>query len=273
MGCFRTRVRTLSRWHIHECDELCLVSGSGIRLGHAGAETKPSGETLYIFRRGEQHGYWNDSLKEPYMWVLHYRPDEALYRECPSLVSADPSKRILRLDAAQAAAFKSLFVKVLAEHRQTRTGSAAASSAWLRLLLVSVARWCGTETRPKPAAAPQLSDQPIDAEVLALWHLVNDHVSAPADLAGVLKRRVVNYDSLRHRFRKAFNASPMQLLMALRMERAKNLLLESSDPIAEIARLMGYARQHEFTRAFHRAVGCTPTRWREQAAAERRDDA
>ncbi len=35
--------------------------------------------------------------------------------------------------------------------------------------------------------------------------------------------------------------------------------------MADIARDCGYGRQHEFSRAFHREVGCTPTAYRRQA--------
>ncbi len=46
------------------------------------------------------------------------------------------------------------------------------------------------------------------------------------------------------------------------MEHARNLLLESNLSIKEISERIGYARQHEFYRAFRRHVGCGPSDWR-----------
>jgi AraC-like DNA-binding protein len=62
-----------------------------------------------------------------------------------------------------------------------------------------------------------------------------------------------------------FKAAPRDLLISLRMERAKNMLLETELSVSEVAERLGYARSHEFARAFHREVGCTPTWWREHA--------
>jgi len=46
------------------------------------------------------------------------------------------------------------------------------------------------------------------------------------------------------------------------MQHAQNLLLESGLSIKEIAARTGYARQHEFARAFRQRVGLTPSEWR-----------
>jgi AraC-like DNA-binding protein len=46
------------------------------------------------------------------------------------------------------------------------------------------------------------------------------------------------------------------------MHHAKRLLLETALPIRAIAERVGHARQHEFTRAFHRELVCSPTWWR-----------
>ena len=51
----------------------------------------------------------------------------------------------------------------------------------------------------------------------------------------------------------------------LRVEKAKGLLSGSTLSMAEIAEQVGYARQHEFARAFRREVGCTPSAYRRQA--------
>jgi AraC family transcriptional regulator len=70
----------------------------------------------------------------------------------------------------------------------------------------------------------------------------------------------------RSHFARAFKvttgASPLQWLMVQRLERAKNLLLNSSLPIDQIAHYCGFTDQSHFTRAFQRMVGVTPGLWR-----------
>ena len=70
------------------------------------------------------------------------------------------------------------------------------------------------------------------------------------------------YDSLRHRFQKLFGLSPRGLLVRLRMERAKELLRTTNISVKQIAQELGYSKQHEFTRAFHRFSGMSPNKWK-----------
>lgn len=159
------------------------------------------------------------------------------------------------LTPAQLAGYQGLFVRLQAERAVARGGAAAAESAWLRLILIAAARWA--EAGAPPVAPPQQ-----DAELAALWEVIHEHIDRPADFAGALKRRIANYDSLRHRFRKIYGLSPRDLLLRLRIDRAKHLLLESSMPVTEVSELLGYGRVHEFARIFRSHVGSTPSGFR-----------
>ncbi len=259
MGCQSTARSGACDWHQHAHDELCLVSGDRGVLGHAGERLRIAPGTLFLFRRGEQHGYWNDARLSPHLFVVHFQADDVLYRDCPRLASSDPAQRVWRLSTEQQATFTGLFLKVLEEHRRRAPDAVAAESAWLRLLLVAVNRWALGETAAAPAAQTV-----ADPELLALWQVVNDHAGGSAELTLALRRQVPNYDSLRHRFRKVFGTSPARMMSGLRMERAKNLLLETGRSIKDVAADVGYGRQHEFARAFHRHTGRTPTAWRKR---------
>jgi len=244
--------------HIHaDHDEICLVANEGSIIRHAGVEREVEAGTVFLFRRGEFHGYRNLPRQEPHLWLVHFIADEALYRECPRLAAADPEQRVWRLSRDQLAGYQGLFVRLQAELAGQRPGAGAAAAAWLRLLLVGAARW----DAPR---APALAPPPHDAELMTLWEVIYDHVDRPADFTGALARRVPNYDSLRHRFRRIYDCAPRDALLNLRMERAKSLLLESDLPVKEVAERLGYARQHEFARAFHARVGRSPTAWRQQ---------
>ena len=56
--------------------------------------------------------------------------------------------------------------------------------------------------------------------------------------------------------------TPREMRQRLRIQQAKNLLLETSLSIKEISIRLGYPRQHEFTRDFHQHLGLAPTAWR-----------
>lgn len=244
--------------HHHTHDEICLVANDGSTIRHGGIERPVSAGTVFLFRRGEDHGYRNSPRQEPHLWLVHFQADEDLYRDCPRLADPDPERRTWRLNTQQLAAWQAVFTRLMAESmRPLDTGHAAALSAWLRLLLVQAARWDdGTTQEPTG-----LDHDPAMAH---LWEVINQHVVAPEkDFSSALARQVPNYDSLRHRFKRLYGQAPRDLLMHLRIERGKYLLLETIEPVSAIASHLGYGRPAEFTRAFTRRVGLTPRAFRQ----------
>ena len=65
-------------------------------------------------------------------------------------------------------------------------------------------------------------------------------------------------------FRHTTGMPPYRWLRAFRVEHAKELLLNSSFSLAQIAHDCGFADQSHFTRVFVSGVGVTPGSWRRQ---------
>ncbi len=252
--------------HVHLHDELCLVTDDSTTITHGGrARLAPPG-TLFLFRRGESHGYRNDLRQRCRLWVVHFHQDQASYTGLPWLDHHDPDLRTWQLDHEQQNAFRSLFLKLQDEHCHPSAGSATAESAWLRLLITFAGRLTGRQAgRPGGPTAGQgqptlPTPHPPDAELAAMIARLTALLADPTPL----EQAIPNYDSLRHRFRRLVGRSPREWLAELRLRTACNLLLETDRPIKAIATDVGYARQHEFTRAFTRAVGRPPTAWRRE---------
>jgi hypothetical protein len=249
--------------HVHDaCDELCVVVGDGTEILHAGVPRPAPAGTAFIFRCGERHGYRNGPRQEPHLWLVHYRADPALEAACPVLADPDPGRRVWRLDPGRLAGFQALFMRFMAEAmRGEAAGNAPAASAWLRLLLIEVARW-------RDGAWPTTAH--ADPELAGLWQIVGEHVEASdGDFRAALAHRVPGYDALRHRFRRQFGLPPSALRERMRMERAKYLLLDTPLAVAAIAERLGYSRSAEFCRAFARRVGVPPGVFRRHPGGRR----
>ncbi len=67
-------------------------------------------------------------------------------------------------------------------------------------------------------------------------------------------------------FRDNFDITPYKYITRLRMERAKQQLLNSADSLTDIARKCGYEDYSVFYKMFIRETGCSPGRWREDNA-------
>jgi AraC family transcriptional regulator len=73
-----------------------------------------------------------------------------------------------------------------------------------------------------------------------------------ADAAGYSRAHFVRL------FRRATGTSPHRYVLARRLAQARELIVTSSQPLAEVASATGFASQSHLTGAFVRCYGCTP---------------
>lgn len=66
-----------------------------------------------------------------------------------------------------------------------------------------------------------------------------------------------------HAFKDSFGRAAKAYIIERRLERAKRLMIETSDSLAQIAAACGFADQAHFSRTFNTWVGDTPSRWRQ----------
>jgi AraC family transcriptional regulator len=85
---------------------------------------------------------------------------------------------------------------------------------------------------------------------------------APPGLAALAAAGRVHPAHLARQFRHYFGRSAGEFVRELRLQRAAALLDDGQLAISEIASACGFADQSHLTRAFRRAFGVTPARWR-----------
>jgi transcriptional regulator GlxA family with amidase domain len=106
-----------------------------------------------------------------------------------------------------------------------------------------------------------------DKNVLAALEAMEENIEEPlsrerlADLVGVSLRQ------LERTFRAHVRRGVHQQYLALRLDRARRLLRETSLAVVEVALATGFGSASQFARAFRRAFGFAP---REAVAHERR---
>lgn len=260
MRCIAAKPCSNYDWHSHPFFEFSFVSDDNATIGYPPGRRAVGPDTLIFYHVGEKHGGWSGPGQTPRFWVLHFTiPPEEL-RRFPRFAETEPSDRLWKLRPEQAESFRWMFLQTLNERIRPRDFQSLAESAWLRLLLISVHRWLTDD------ATPSLTPDVVNPDVVKLWHLVNASVGRSAE-SFVQVRSLPNYDSLRHGFKRAFGHSPRDMMLRLRIQHAKNLLLETNLSIKEIAERSGYLRQHEFARAFRQHTGCAPSEWRTQPFA------
>ena len=122
------------------------------------------------------------------------------------------------------------------------------------------------------------SDQLISGG-LAPWQLrrVREHIAAhlaePLPIEQLAAVARLSASHFARAFRVSVGVSPHAFIMSERIERAKRLMLETNQPIREIALSCGLGDQAHLTRLFTRGEGLSPAAWRRlhmnRPAAER----
>lgn len=143
-----------------------------------------------------------------------------------------------------------------------------------RIALDQIALVLGAHTLQSRSNTPTIAAAPPRG--LDAWQKLRGEEMLRANLAGnisiseVASACALSEANFARRFRISFGTSVHQRLITLRLERAKQLLLESKKPFAEIALLSGFYDQAAFSRSFRRVEQLTPSLWQRLNSASTR---
>jgi AraC family transcriptional regulator len=101
-----------------------------------------------------------------------------------------------------------------------------------------------------------------DARLRRVLDYIHDHLADDLSLDDMAARAAMSPFHFARAFRKAKGASPLQYVIATRIDRARGLLKSSRLPVAEVAHQVGYADVSRFGAHFKRQTGTTPAAFR-----------
>ena len=148
------------------------------------------------------------------------------------------------------------------EQRSAGLGSSAILDRLIDVLLVYVIReWLeGADSAP-PSWLTALRD-PLMADVLARMHA---DPAAPWTVAMLASSSGMSRATLNRRFVEHVGETPSAYLTRWRLHLAAQMLRTTDDGVGKIARSVGYTSEYAFSRAFSRAWGAPPGRFRREA--------
>ncbi|XID95545.1 ABC transporter substrate-binding protein [Paenibacillaceae bacterium WGS1546] len=94
---------------------------------------------------------------------------------------------------------------------------------------------------------------------------IHEHYKEPIALDGLADRLGCSARQLLRRFKARTGTSPIEYLIRVRVEKAKELLRTTDFALKDIAESVGYADSYYFSRVFKKAEGISPIRFKEQA--------
>ncbi len=105
-----------------------------------------------------------------------------------------------------------------------------------------------------------------DERMRELLAYLQTHFDERLTVAGLARRFATNRTTLQERFAAVTGRSLMDSVTALRIEVAQALLRDTLVPVTEVGERTGYADAAAFSRAFRKAVGATPSEYRERTS-------
>lgn len=106
-------------------------------------------------------------------------------------------------------------------------------------------------------AFSEIMDQLLQAK-----KLIDENSGAPLRLSYVARKCRMNNWQFKFAFPRVFGKTFAQYQLAVRLERAAKLLVETDDPIQSIGLMIGYEDESSFTKRFKRVHGITPLQFR-----------
>lgn len=91
---------------------------------------------------------------------------------------------------------------------------------------------------------------------------IHDHANEAIGMIDVVKHVGISRSGLEKAFREYFVRPPMEELRRVRLDRARQLLVESDDTVVAIAAATGFQSSHNLCRTFKQHVGLTPRQYR-----------
>ncbi|HEU5056537.1 MAG TPA: AraC family transcriptional regulator [Kofleriaceae bacterium] len=165
-------------------------------------------------------------------------------------------------DVTASAPLQATLQLLLREFDHRDVGSETAVSRLLDVLFVHVIRhWLDTAEARSTGWLGALRDEPV-GRALVLLH------GAPArawSVAALARAVGLSRPVFARRFAEKVGQTPLGYLRGLRIDIAARLLAESDRSLAEIAAAVGYTSEFAFNRAFQRARGVPPGRFRRSA--------
>lgn len=113
-----------------------------------------------------------------------------------------------------------------------------------------------------------LLDHPIPRELpgvlplqdMMLW--ISEHYREDLSLEILSKKFSISASHLSRLFYQSFGISPINYLIDVRLNKAKDLLIFSDLPAGEIAEQVGYTNVYHFSNLFRKRIGLTPQEFR-----------
>ncbi|MFD1956820.1 helix-turn-helix domain-containing protein [Paenibacillus thailandensis] len=267
--------------HSHDFVELVYVSDGEAHHWFEGRSYPIRAGDVFIINPGEVHSYKIQPGRRLEIINCLFMPElisEAMLRELgvsrsmdyfyvyPFLDARERFHHRLNLDGTKMEEIGSLLKAMIVEWERHRGGYTTIIRLQLLQLLIMLSRFY--------AEGACSDDRPAEKESTVLVRRINgflerhfDQKLAVPDLCALFS---ISNRQLNRVFKQETGMTVTERIHHIRIERAKQYLLDGRDKVIEIAHKVGYDDPSFFTQLFRRKAGCSPGQFRELHAKSNR---
>ncbi len=92
--------------------------------------------------------------------------------------------------------------------------------------------------------------------------ILGENISSDISVEELAEKVSLNRTTLQRVFKQMYGVTIFEYRTQVRMQEAKNLLVDNDLTVTEIAGICGYSNASKFSAAFKKHFGSTPTDWR-----------
>ncbi len=205
--------------------------------------------SIVLFRPGERQEYIFRSGSKSISYYIHFTG-----RDCKQILEDLGIYEISVFNMGKSTAFESSFEKMALEYSLKKSGHEYLCAAILLQLLTVISR----KYELSKIHIDKDSEKCINKALEIIYRSISSDISVD-DLA---KECCLSSGHFSHLFKEIVGVPPHSYVIFLRMEKARDLLLNTRLSIREVGELVGCPDQNYFSRLFKKHTGMSPSDFR-----------
>lgn len=202
-----------------------------------------------LYRPGEVQDYLLSKNAEPHTYWIHFNGEV-----CRQLFETLKLQKVHIIKAGQTREVEHLVSRICQYHNLQTRNHELLCSGLMQSILVLLSNEAQGAGRPLGA---QNTDK--ISELVSRVKMVPNLSITVAECAEFCNMSKAHFARM---FKRTVGRSPVQFMLGVRIDRAKELLDFTDKSIGQIAEASGFSDQNYFTRTFKKMTGMTPTQYR-----------
>lgn len=245
---FITRNFTINRPQGRVDYQLIYVSHGTAYFTVDGTEYEAKEGCLFFFRPHEPQKYHYLCSTHTQAYWIHFTG-----ADIAEVLDGFEFPPVMELSSCFYEELETLYKKIMVELQLRREGFIPMTTLLFRQLLLLIHR------NQKELAGNRTSGNDLILSVMEYMHAHYRERITVEVLAGQCNLSPYRFI---HNFKQFTGKSPIDYLIQIRINKAKELLIDSHLPVSEIAEITGYENPLYFSRLFHKNTGVPPTAYR-----------